>query len=149
MSPRRLAAPSPGPWIDLASVASTSVKEDTSESDSVQSYKTDEERESAESISDMTPSEAWEIAAGYEKGGIPVFYEREDDVEKSEGRSRRYSIGSKKLQSMISLKSDSAYPNTFRLTLIVIILVISTFLVSLDRTIVTTAMYVSPLGIWW
>jgi hypothetical protein len=141
-SPRQLAAPSPGPWIDLASVASSSVKGESSDSESIQSYKTDEV---TESISHKTPSEAWEIAAGYEKGGIPIYYTRKGG-EKSDGeRSRPYSIGSKKHHSMISVQSESAYPNPFRLTLITIVMVISSFLVSLDRTIVTTAMY-NPVG---
>ena len=142
-SPRRLVAPSPSPWIDLASVASSSVKGD-SDSASIQSYKTDVDTEPGESISDKTPSEAWEIAAGYEKGGVPVYYDRHKEGD-SEGKSRRFSIGSKKMQSMISAQSDSSYPNTFRLTLITTFLVISSFLVSLDRTIVTTAMY-SPFS---
>jgi len=125
-------------------VASSSVKEDSSDSESVQSYKTDVVSDPAESISDKTSSEAWEIAAGYEKGGVPVYYER-DRGEKSDGKwSRRYSIGSRKLQSMMSVQTDSGYPNTFRLILITIVVIISTFIVSLDRTIVTTAMY-NPL----
>lgn len=138
MSPRRLVAPSPSPWIDLASVASSSVKGNSSDSGSIQWYKADV-MTPEESMSGKTESEAWEIAAGYEKGGVPVYYEREVE-EKSEGRSKEYSIGSKRLQSMISVQSEFPFPNTIRLTLIIIVLVISSFLVSLDRTIVTTAM---------
>jgi hypothetical protein len=148
LSPRRLVDPSPGAWIDLASVASSSVKEETSDTESIQSYKTDGPTDLAESISVKTPSEAWEIAAGYEKGGVLVYY-RQDGGEKSDGgRSRRYSIGSKKHRLMMSVQTDSTYPNAVRLTLLTIIVLISTFLVSLDRTIVTTAMY-NPSSTNW
>lgn len=148
LSPRRLVAPSPGPWIDLASVASSSVKEETDDSESNQSYKTDVPTDLAESISVKTSSEAWEIAAGYEKGGVPVYYQRDRGEKSDGGRSRRYSIGSRKHQSMLSVQTDSTYPNTIRLTLLTITVVISTFLVSLDRTIVTTAMY-NPFSNRW
>src|SRR5271170_4005364 len=144
LSPRRFVARSPGPWIDLASVASSSVKEETSDSETILSYKTDVRTDLAESISVKTSSEAWEIAAGYEKGGVPVYYQGDGGEKSDGGRSRRYSIGSRKHRSMMSVQTDSTYPNTFRLTLLTIIVVISTFLVSLDRTIVTTAMY-NPL----
>jgi len=139
---------SPSPWIDLASVASSSVKEEASDTESTRSYKTDGPTYLAESISVKTSSEGWEISAGYEKGGVPVYYPR-DGGEKSDGwRSRRYSIGSKKHQSVLSVQTDSTYPNMVRLTLLIIIVVISTFLVSLDRTIVTTAMYDPSSNLW-
>ena len=122
-------------------MASSSVKEEASDSESSRSYKTDVPTDLAESISVKTSSDGWEIAAGYEKEGVPVYYPQDGGEKSDGGRWRRYSIGSKKHQSMLSVQTDSTYPSTFRLTLLTIIVVISTFLVSLDRTIVTTAMY--------
>jgi hypothetical protein len=122
---------SPGPWIDLRSVASS----DDGETESVHTIHT-EGTTTISSLSAYTPSEAWEIAAGYEKGGVPWYYE-----DSRRFSNARLSVASLKRQSVLSTSSDIVYPGKLRLLLILISLSLSTLLVALDRTIVSTAMY--------
>ena len=102
------------------------------------------------------PSSAWEIASEYEKGGFPIPFETYQRF--SREMSKRISRNSKprrnstaktsvtrdslKTPSVVSGVEDSnvVYPGGFRLFLITLSLSLSTFIISLDRTIVAPAM---------
>lgn len=120
------APPSPGPWIDLASVASSNG--DDHESVHSANY-------SFDSMSVYTPSTTWEYAAGYEKGAFAY------------GHYAGSQTFAGKAQSVVSADSNIIYPNKFRLTFITISLSLSLFLIALDRTIVATAMYIPPVNL--
>ena len=111
---------SPGPWIDLASVASSNGEDHESIHSADYSF---------DSISVYTPSTTWEYAAGYEKGALAY------------GHYAGSQTLAGKAMSVVSTESNIVYPNTFRLILITISLSLSLFLIALDRTIVATAMF--------
>lgn len=121
----------------MRSIASTDDKSE-GETESIHTIQT-EATTTVSSLSNYTPSEAWEIAAGYEKGGFPSYYE--DSRRFSNRGWKQSSIASMKRQSVLSIDPDIVYPGNFRLLLIIISLSLSTFLVALDRTVVSTAMY--------
>jgi hypothetical protein len=114
------APPSPGPWIDLASVASSNGEDHESDHTADDSF---------DSMSVYTPSTTWEYAAGYEKGALAY------------GHYAGSQTFAGKAMSVVSIESNIVYPNTVRLILITISLSLSLFLIAMDRTIVAAAMF--------
>jgi hypothetical protein len=133
LSTRLLIAPSPSPWIDLRSIAS-SEKSDV-ESESLKS----ENISNIDSVSVYSAIEPWELAAGYEKGGFPISY-YETYAPRSERGSKRFSAVSKVELPVKSLETEIVYPSGSRFILICISLALSTLPTALDRTIISTAM---------
>lgn len=110
---------SPGPWIDLASIASSNGED----------HESIHSEDYSDSMSVYTPSTTWEYAAGYEKGALAY------------GHYAGSQSFAGKAMSVVSTESNIVYPSTFRLILITISLSLSLFLIALDRTIVATAMF--------
>jgi hypothetical protein len=162
-------APSPSPWIDLRSIASddedkdneddeddedNEVNENNKEKKDTEDKKDNDDKSvlSAEHIShvgsesDYAPSEGWELAAGYEKGGFPLSYYETYPCGSDRG-SKRFSMVPKRSASVKTADTPIVYPGKLRLFFLAISLVLSTFPTALDRTIVATAMYLSSKSI--
>ena len=135
-SPRTV-VPSPSPWFDLQSIAS----DEKSDIDT-ESIKT-ELVTNFGSESNYTPSEPWQLAAGYEKGGFPLSYYETYPPGSEQGSNRgskRFSVVSKKTVSINTSDTQIIYPGKMRFILICICLALAQFPAALDRTIVSTAM---------
>jgi len=140
-------APSPSPWIDLRSIASDDEDKDNEDSDDNEDKKDNDDKSfhsisHVESDTNFTPSEGWELAAGYEKGGFGLSY-YETYPPGSDEESKHSSMVSKRPASVKTVEKPIVYPSKVRLFFIGISLVLSTFPTALDRTIVATAMYLS------
>lgn len=89
-----------------------------------------------------------ETPAGYERAGVLLYNDTYDRLSKRLSRiSRSASSISQEAPSEESGEPNMEYPGVFRLTLMVISMSLVSFLVSLDRTIVATAMYLFLLVI--
>jgi hypothetical protein len=118
--------PSPKPWIEVRSEAST-VQYDGISLSSVDNYTF-----ASETASSFTPAFTFERSAGYDYGQRRYY-------DSTPGRNEP-DQGSVAAKSAAAHESQVVYPGTFRLLLITLSIAISLFLVALDRTIVSTAM---------
>jgi len=132
ISSRRAGPDSPSPWIDLQSNVSSERVSQVAYSESVYSEPLpttpsalDIERESVR----MQSEGATDRGSEDEPRRIPAHFGRPPE---------RPSTAQ---QSVLSINSSISYPDFIRLVLITISVVLVNFFVSLDRTIVSTAMY--------
>jgi len=116
----------PSPWIDLRSEASTAGYD----GDSLTSI--DNYTYISESASYFTPPLTFERSAGYDNGR-PMYFEPTYEKDNDDGKSVTE-------KSITSNESHVIYPGAIRLALITLSIALSLFLISLDRTIVSTAM---------
>lgn len=137
LSPRRLDAISPHPWFDMRPSPSSDRLNETTYSESVYSTAHSDPAPIPPPISATeraivlnSMSNTTEIE---QLGDRPKF-----NLERQPEKEPRPSV-------VLSIDSQSEYPNNTRLILITISLGLLTFIVSLDRTIISTAMYI-PSG---
>jgi Major Facilitator Superfamily len=117
---------SPDAWIDLRSEPSS----DDCDGETLSSFTLEEYTYRSMTASMITPPLLLEQAAGYDSGnGMPMYYER------------RVPFDVRSAGTKSSEESQTVYPDTLRLTGITISIGLTLFLVALDRTIVSTAMY--------